>query len=83
MVPRVALPPGVELTDQATEAFVVPETEAENVRPEPTRMLAEEGETVTETDCDGGGWLLEEEEPLLQAAREKIASNTSRKKEMR
>ena len=50
MVPRVELPPGVELTDQVTEVLVVPATEAENVRLEPTRMLAEDGETVTETD---------------------------------
>ena len=50
MVPRVKLPPGVELTDQVREVLVVPETEAEKARPEPTRMLAEAGETVTETD---------------------------------
>ena len=31
MVPRVELPPGVELTDQVTEVFEEPETEAENL----------------------------------------------------
>ena len=54
MVPRVELPPGVVLTDQATAVFVEPVTVAEKERVAPARMLAVEGETDTETEAGGG-----------------------------
>ena len=72
MVPMVAEPPGVELTDQDTDMLEEPVTVAVNKYVEPARMLAEAGETVTATDPEGeGGGLeeLEEAEELPQAAR--------------
>jgi hypothetical protein len=54
MVPRVELPPGVELTDQETLVFEEPETVAEKVKEEPSRMLAVAGETLTEMEARGG-----------------------------
>jgi hypothetical protein len=49
----------VPLMDQVTTVFVVPDTEAENGKESPARMLAVGGETETLMPVGGGGgWLF-------------------------
>lgn len=86
MVPRVEEPPGVVLTDQATEMLVEPVTAAEKEYVEPARMLAEVGETVTLTVATGGGgagggtMVLE---VVPQEARARAAKKMNVDREMR
>jgi hypothetical protein len=82
MVPRAALPPAVEFTDQATAVFVESETAAVKEYVEPARMLAVEGETDTETEAGfdwvGEGVWLAVFDAAPQEASAIVASNTSK-----
>jgi hypothetical protein len=65
IVPKLAEPLAVPLTDQVTAVFELPVTVALNAKEVPARMLAVVGETLTATaagvdGCDGLG-LFEEE----------------------
>ena len=55
IVPRVADPPTVPLTDQVTLVFELPETVAENCKESPARILAVEGVTVTVVEVGVAG----------------------------
>jgi len=74
------------LTDQVTEELEVPETEAEKVRKEPARIMAEGGATEMEMEPEGGGGeeFFATWEPLvLQEMRPGRAHNRRRQKERR
>ena len=65
IVPRLAEPPEVLLTDQVTAVFELPVTVTLNANEVPARTLAVVGETLTATaagveGCDGLG-LFEDE----------------------
>lgn len=79
MVPRVAEPPTVPLTDQVTESFVVPETAAAKGKESPARMLALAGVTTTLIDGGGGGGgCLFPEVAAAQPVKERTISATLR-----
>jgi hypothetical protein len=65
MVPSVAEPPVVPLTDQVTDLFDVPETVAVKPKESPARIFAVDGETTTVVEGGGGGgfptWVVEEQ----------------------
>jgi hypothetical protein len=75
MVPTVADPPGVELTDHVTAELDVPETVALKLMVEFARRLADAGATVTVTEAGCGilaGWSgarVFVGEPVAQATR--------------
>jgi hypothetical protein len=71
MVPTIAEPPAVPLTDQVTEVFVVPETAAENAWVSPVRMFALGGATPTVMDGGGGGCCLFPDVAAAQPAKDK------------
>jgi hypothetical protein len=78
MVPRTEEPPLVPLTAQVTLEFEVPETVAVNWKESPAGMLAEEGETDTETapvpGVVGAGELPEGFDTV---AEQLVSSNTA------
>ena len=79
IVPRVAEPPEVSLTNQETAVFCVPETVAEKVAEAPVRTLVVNGETVTEIVAGGGGcWELEGDETAPQPATRKGVRRNAR-----
>ena len=55
MVPSVAEPPVVPLTDQVRALFVVPETVAVNAKESPARIFSVAGDTITVIEGGGGG----------------------------
>jgi hypothetical protein len=83
IVPRVADPPAVPLTDQVTLVFELPETVAVNWKEPPARILAVDGVTVTVVEVgvagvDGvDGLLLEVVVPLqpVNSSIVRIGSN--------
>jgi hypothetical protein len=69
MVPTVADPPGVELTDHVTAELDVPATLALKLIVEFVRRLAEAGATVTVTEAGCPGARAFVDEPEAQATR--------------
>jgi hypothetical protein len=69
MVPTVAEPPGVELTDHVTAELEVPETLALKLIVEPARRLAEAGATLTVTEAGCPGARVFVDEAVAQATR--------------
>jgi hypothetical protein len=55
MVPSVAEPPVVPLTDQVRALFVVPETVAVNAKESAARIFSVAGDTITVIEGGGGG----------------------------
>jgi hypothetical protein len=69
MVPTVADPPGVELTDHVTAELDVPATLALKLIVEFVRRLAEAGATVTVTEAGCPGARAFVDEPEAHATR--------------
>jgi hypothetical protein len=77
-VPRADEPPPVPLTAQVTPVLEVPETVAVNGNESPARMLADAGDTETDTEAglEGEDGLFEDGDvPAAQPARIKAASD--------
>jgi hypothetical protein len=75
MVPTVADPPGVELTDHVTSELDVPATLALKLIVEFARRLAEAGATVTVTEA-GCGILPGSSAAMFFASGEPVAHAT-------
>jgi hypothetical protein len=81
IVPRVAEPPGVLLTDQVTEVLAAWATVAAKVAESPARTLAVEGETLTVTVGMGGGWtggVLVEDVEAQEARKRETGARRAR-----